>query len=738
MLNSEWDELHLSEEPAHELLELLGYSFVAAESLHPDRDGRAAEPILLVRSVAAVHKLNPWISEENARKAVRQIAATNAPGLIEANEQVHRVLTYGTAVEQDLGDGKRNHSVRFFDFETIDNNDFIFSRQFRVRGAKRDVIADVIVFVNGFPLAMIECKSPTIRDPDDKAIEQILRYQEWGDDFRQLGAPRLFHAMQLVVAAWGEGALFGTVGTPRRHWSEWKVPHPLTVDAIDALLGRKARGQEVLMAGLFARPNLLDLVRNFIVFEVESGRTAKKVGRYQQFIAVNRALARIQENSGSERGGIIWHTQGSGKSLTMLFLALKLRRLPSAENPTILIVTDRRDLDVQISETFIRCGFQNPIRAEAINTQRTETGDVSRWGLRDLLAGATGRTVMTTVQKFQEASDGPHPMLSEASNMFVHGQTRRTAPSTAASPPTCASALPQRLLLRVHGHADRQEAIAARMSDVWQLHRHVHASTRPWPTAPQCRSSTRCGSRRTASRASRWTASSIECSETGPAKNARRSSPKYATLEAIAGAPQRVNRICEDIIDHYERFIRPGGFKAQIVACSREVAALYKETLDRLGAPDSAVIISPMNNDREAIAKWHRTSAEQKKLIDDFKKPEHPLSFLIVCDMLLTGFDAPVEQVMYLDASLREHTLLQAIARVNRTAEGKDYGLIVDYWGRRGPPRRGAGGVREGRRGRRDATEARRAAAAPDSAPVRDALLPARRPHRRSSVPAGD
>ncbi len=119
----------------------------------------------------------------------------------EANEQVHRVLTYGTAVEQDLGDGKRNHSVRFFDFETIDNNDFIFSRQFRVRGAKRDVIADVIVFVNGFPLAMIECKSPTIRDPDDKAIEQILRYQEWGDDFRQLGAPRLFHAMQLVVAA---------------------------------------------------------------------------------------------------------------------------------------------------------------------------------------------------------------------------------------------------------------------------------------------------------------------------------------------------------------------------------------------------------------------------------------------------------------------------------------------------------------------------------------------------------
>jgi type I restriction enzyme R subunit len=658
MLNSEWDELHLSEEPAHELLELLGYSFVAAESLHPDRDGRAAEPILLVRSVAAVHKLNPWISEENARKAVRQIAATNAPGLIEANEQVHRVLTYGTAVEQDLGDGKRNHSVRFFDFETIDNNDFIFSRQFRVRGAKRDVIADVIVFVNGFPLAMIECKSPTIRDPDDKAIEQILRYQEWGDDFRQLGAPRLFHAMQLVVAAWGEGALFGTVGTPRRHWSEWKVPHPLTVDAIDALLGRKARGQEVLMAGLFARPNLLDLVRNFIVFEVESGRTAKKVGRYQQFIAVNRALARIQENSGSERGGIIWHTQGSGKSLTMLFLALKLRRLPSAENPTILIVTDRRDLDVQISETFIRCGFQNPIRAEAINTQRTETGDVSRWGLRDLLAGATGRTVMTTVQKFQEASDGPHPILNRASNIFVMvDEAHRTQYRSLAA--NMRRALPHACFLGFTGTPIDKRDRSTMQTFGPYIHKYtLEQAVADGATVPIYYEMRESKDRVEGEPLDR-VFDRVFRDRTGEEREAIKS--KYATLEAIAGAPQRVNRICEDIIDHYERFIRPGGFKAQIVACSREVAALYKETLDRLGAPDSAVIISPMNNDREAIAKWHRTSAEQKKLIDDFKKPEHPLSFLIVCDMLLTGFDAPVEQVMYLDASLREHTLLQAI-----------------------------------------------------------------------------
>jgi len=542
----------------------------------------------------------------------------------------------------------------------------VFTRQYRVVGAKQTIAPDLVVFVNGIPLVVIECKSPTINEPVEKAIEQIFRYQEADDKFRGLGAPRLFHATQLLIATCGQAAKYGTVGTPSRHFSEWKVPHPLTLDRLTAHLGRLPTPQDVLLWGTVSKQNLLDLIQNFIVFEVDGARTFKKLARYPQFIAVNRAIERIRGKHHARRGGIVWHTQGSGKSLTMVFLAVKLRRLAAAANPTLLVVTDRKDLDNQITSTFQRCGFPNPEQARNVKH------------LRQMLAKGGGQSVMTTVQKFQEAATGQHPVLNEAENIFVMvDEAHRTQYRSLAA--NMRRALPNGCFLGFTGTpVDKKDR-----STFQTFGDYIHTYTIEQAVLDGATVPIFYEMRQSPERLEGESIDSLFDRIFRDRSDEEREKIKtqYVTAEAIAGAPRRVEAVCLDLIEHFEKFIHPNGFKAQVVACSRDVAVSYKETLDRLGAPESAIIMSSTHNDPERLAKWKTSKEEQRKLIARFKDPDDPLAILVVCDMLLTGFDAPVEQVMYLDAPLREHTLLQAIARVNRTADGKDYGLVVDYWG---------------------------------------------------------
>lgn len=677
MSGSEWDELRLSEEPADELLRRLGYAFMPQEEIDDDRDG-LADAVLTRRTVAAVKRLNPWISEANARRAVRELSHITAQGLLEANERAYNLLVYGATVEQDLSGGKQGQTVHYLDFANPLANELTFTRQFRVKGGKRDAIADVAVFANGIPLVVIECKSPTMRDPLEAGVKQLLRYQELGDEWRGLGAPRLFHTAQILIAACGLRALCATVGSSRRHYAEWKVPHPLAVDRLEGLVGREVQGQDILLAGMLAPRNLLDLVQNFIVFETESGVTVKKLARYQQYVAVDLAMQRVAAEKGAKRGGVIWHTQGSGKSLTMVFLAVKLRRFEGAENPTIVVVTDRRDLDHQIAETFDRCGFPNPTLAPSIHDRHDVAGNVVEPGLRSLLGGPTGKTVMTTIQKFQGASDDKHPVLNTASNIFVMvDEAHRSQYQGLAA--NMRRALPNACFFGFTGTPIEKSDRNTPRTFGGTIHRYtIEQAVADGATVPILYEM-RASKDRVEGEPLDRVFDRVFRDRTDKEREAIKS--KYATLEAIASAPQRITRICEDLLEHFEVTIAPNGFKAQIVACNREVAVLYKETLDRLGAPDSALIMSSANNDPEHIARWHRSPRQQKQYIEDFKKRDHPLKILVVCDMLLTGFDAPIEQVMYLDAPLREHTLLQAIARVNRTADRKDYGLIVDYWG---------------------------------------------------------
>ena len=347
-------------------------------------------------------------------KAVTQVPAAS---LAEANRKIYTSLTYGIALEQDRGDGRKSHTARFLDFDRPDRNEWIVTRQYRVLGSKKHVIPDVVAFVNGLPLAIIECKSPTIGDAwKAEAVKQLRRYQEADTTWKDQGAPKLFEAAQVLVGTCGERAVYGTVGTPARFFLEWKQPYPLSVKQLGDKLGRKPSPQDILLYGLLEPRNLLDIVRNFVVFEVEGGRTVRKLTRYKQFMAVNEALRRIRTaRKPSARGGIVWHTQGSGKSLTMLWLALKLRRDEAQQQPTVVIVTDRTKLDRQIAGVFTACGFPNPERAESVKD------------LRRILEHPTGKTVMTTIQKFQEIAGAGgagrraavHPTLSEAANIFV-------------------------------------------------------------------------------------------------------------------------------------------------------------------------------------------------------------------------------------------------------------------------------------------------------------------------------
>ena len=735
-----WNEQDLAETPAVALLQSLGYTFVPPGDLERER-ASLKEAVLTGRLAAALKRLNPWLSDTNVTRAVKAVTQVPAAGLAEANQALHTSLTYGIALEQDRGDGRKSHTVRFLDFDDPGRNEWIVTRQYKVLGSKKHVVPDVVAFVNGLPLAVVECKSPTIGDAwKAEAVKQLRRYQEADTRWKDQGAPRLFEAAQILIGACGERAVYGTVGTPERFFLEWREPYPLSVKQLGRKLGRAPTPQDVLLYGLLEPRNLLDVVRNFVVFEVEGGRTVRKLARYKQFVAVNEAMRRIRTaRKPGARGGIVWHTQGSGKSLTMLWLALKLRRDESQRQPAIVIVTDRTKLDRQIAGVFTACGFPNPERAASVRS------------LRRLLEHPTGRTVITTIQKFQElvgadgiggtggsggavgagrateraadhpapppaaasgrsarrspadqttarppppvaaAENGPsarrspagrttaHPTLSEAANVFVLvDEAHRTQYRSLAA--NMRRALPNACFLGFTGTPiDKQDRSTLRTFGPYIDTYTIEQAVRDGATVPIFYES-RLPELRIIGQTIDRVFDRVFADRSDEERAAIRR--RYATEQAIAGAPRRIEAICLDLIDHFTRFIAPNRFKAQVVAASRHDAVTFKEALDRLNAPESEVIMSAGHNDEERLARWHRGREQQDRLIGRFKDRDDPLSILVVCDMLLTGFDAPVEQVMYLDAPLREHGLLQAIARVNRPCGAeKTYGLVVDYRG---------------------------------------------------------
>ncbi len=674
-----WNELGLSEAPAVALLERFGYAYIPGDTLDTER-ASPADVILTGRLERALKKLNPWMNDGNLQKAVREITHTQATSLLETNEKLHTALTRGATVTQDVGAGSKGQTVRYFDFANPLANDLVVTRQLRIKVGKKQIIPDVIVYVNGVPLVVIECKTPTLGEKWlDEAVDQLARYQELSAKYKELGAPKLFHTVQLCIATCEQDAVYGTVSTPARFYLRWKAPWPHELAAIEEALGKPPTPQDLLFYGMLTPESLLDLVKNFVVFERDpsTGRTVKKVPRYQQFAAVNKAVLRARRGKTPEdRGGVVWHTQGSGKSLTMLWLAQKLRHDEANENPTIVIVTDRKDLDDQITKNFVNGGYPTPQRATGVRD------------LRKLLSGPSGKTVMTTVQKFQEIGgvvghDGrmekpKHPILSEAANLFVlTDEAHRSQYGSLAG--NLRAALPNAVFYGFTGTPiDKKDRSTLNEFGPYIDQYTIAQAVADGATVPIFYES-RLPELRIIGQTLDKLFDRVFAARSEEERAAIKK--KFATERAIAEAPRRIEAICLDLIEHFTTSIAPNGFKAQVVAVSRQAAVTYKEMLDRLGAPASEVVYSSSNKDEERLVAHATDDTDRKAIVARFLKPDDPLQILIVCDMLLTGFDAPIEQVMYLDSPLREHTLLQAIARVNRTAENKGYGLVVDYWG---------------------------------------------------------
>jgi type I restriction enzyme, R subunit len=673
-------------DPAISLLEKLGWIFIPSKDLERDVTRSA---VLQNRLENKLIDLNPWLSPENLARVVRKITVPEAIGLMEANEEIHNLLTRGTTVQQDLPSKMPSHAVQYIDWQNPERNEFVFTQEFRVKRnsleGKNDpkaVIFDLALFVNGLLWAVIEAKdfAKGVALALEEGKTQLERYQEIAEGFGGLGAPRAFYAVQAVAVICREAAVYASAGAVNRHFSPFPEAYPNNLEWLEQVLGAKATAQDVLLYSVFAPANLLELTRNFSVFEVSQNRKIRKLARHQQRIAVDRTLRRVLGLEDlfnpardpkpwtlepTERGGVIWHTQGSGKSLTMVWLARALRAAPLG-NPTVLVVSDRVDLDKQVAGVFRDAGLTLPERAKSVS------------GLRQLLKNAIGATLMTTVQKFQDSTQ--HGVLNASEKIFVLvDEAHRTQYGTLAA--RMRGALPNATFIAFTGTPlDKKDRNTISTFGPYIHCYNMIESVRDGATVPIFYESRDLETLSVAGRSiddifNQWFI------EYDPDKREEIKS-KFATLEAVAGATARVKEIAQDIIQHYRNFIAANGFKAQVVVASREIAVRYKEAFDFIGGFESEVIFTVSHNDEQRFKNFERTDSDLEGLISRFaKEKDDPVKFLIVVDMLLTGFDAPLEQVMYLDKPLREHTLLQAIARVNRPAELKDRGFIVDYWG---------------------------------------------------------
>lgn len=682
-----FNEDTLSEQPAiNQLREKLGYDHIHGDQFDPDlvenceRKSRK-DVILEERLKRKLAEINPRLTKESIDKAVRKITHIQAETTLEANRIFHKILISGVSIEQDIGARRKNVTVNFIDFQNIDKNEFLVVNQLWIRGQKITDKPDIVIFINGIPIVVIECKSPVAKNTGVfDALQQLLRYQK--------EIPQLFRTDEILIGCNLFGAKYGTIEAPLEHYHEWrekegsKTPnmreHPTVKEMLElGLIEEKDLTehppmQEVLIAAILKKKNLLDIIQNFIVFDYskEEQKKVKKICRYQQFSAVNKIVKRVTTED--DKRGIVWHWQGSGKSLIMVFTAVKLRREEEKlKNPIILIVTDRRKLDRQITENFQNCNFPNPVQANSMEE------------LYSLLKTGSGHTIMTTIQKFRKPLASP---LSKSKNIIVlTDEAHRTQYGNFAL--NLRNALPNASFFAFTGtplnKKDRN------------TYRHFSPPGEKYLDRYDMRDSEEDEATKPIKYESRMAnlqvvGSSIDAllKELFPEKSQKELAEikrRYATVDTLLTAPRRIERIAMDIVNHFNAKIAPNGFKAMIVAQDRPTAVKYKEALNKLIGENRSAIVMTINNDdqQEWKEKYRRTPAEEDHLTgkEVFQNPQAPLQFLIVCDMLLTGFDAPIVQVMYLDQRMREHTLLQAVARTNRPFPRKNFALVVDYVG---------------------------------------------------------
>ena len=640
--------------------------------------GGPGEVVLTGRLQAALHRLNPGLPHATIEEVVRLVSRPLHLTPIQNNRWFHALLTDGVEVEyrdariEDGGGETRGGRVRLVDFDNPAANDLLAVRQLNVSGSSGKIIRpDLTVFLNGLPVAVIELKDPTDNQADlDVAIDQLERYRQ--------SAPDLFVPNLLLAVSDGMLTRVGSITSGKSRFMPWR---PLYGDE-----DHGAPTLEALIRGLFEPRALVDYLRTCVTFEEdERGEVAKKVAGYHQFRAVRKARASVlaslrpPSGEGDGRGGVIWHTQGSGKSLTMLMLAGTLIREPRLTNPTVVVITDRNDLDDQLFGTFAAGRAllrQTPAQAE------------SREQLKDLLDRAAGGVVFTTIQKFAES----HGVISERANVVVMADEahRSQYGFVEGGARWMREALPNATLVGFTGtplEKDDKNTIHVfgEYADVYDIRQAVDDGA----TKPLYYES-RIIKLKVDEEGARVAEDEIEYVTSADRRGDEAEDRIRVPLETLVGAQERIERLAAFIVEHWEK--RRGAMegKAMVVTMSRDIAARLYEAIrvlrpswhdadEERGA--MKVVVTGTADDPEPLRSHVRTKAARKRLAERFKAPDDDLRLVIVCDMWLTGFDCPPAHTMYLDKPLAGHNLMQAISRVNRVYGDKPGGLIVDLLG---------------------------------------------------------
>jgi type I restriction enzyme R subunit len=625
------------------LTKKLGFEYINPKEFSKLRRFES-EFLIAPHLLEAIKRINN-VGNDEALSVLREIKK------IDSNEGFLELYCSGVNLKDPKTGKMRDY--RAIDFDNPQNNHFVITNQFYFEGNLENIRPDIMVFMNGFPLVDIEAKSPTASTSVtfENAMGQIKRYET--------NAAKLFWPNCFNIASDGLITVYGATFATAQFFHQWK----------DEELEEKVGGQlEMTLTSLLKKNRLLDIIKNFLVFEKTKEGDDKKIARYQQLRATNKIVERVKD--GKKKRGLIWHTQGSGKSLTMFFTAWKLRFDGLLKNPKVFVLVDRIDLDDQIYDAFVNCGGKNVIRV------------TSRRDLQRKITNDERGIFISTIEKFNELPLGlenPNENIivlsdeAHRSNEGVAGIKLRDSMKKAFFFGFTGTPI-DKTTLNTHRNFGQE---GERYLDYYSIKQSIDDGA----TLPVTYEA----------RLSKFFIDELEIDQqfddmtTDLSKEQKTLLIKrFGKKEALIKLDKRMKAVVQDIVEHYRLYVEPNGFKAQIVCYDRKATARYKELLDELLPKDwSEVVYSPgdPNTDSEDLKKYNTTKAKREKIINKFKDPQDPLKFLLVCDMLLTGFDAPIEQVMYLDKPLHDHNLLQAIARTNRVYPNKGCGKIIDYYG---------------------------------------------------------
>jgi len=686
------------EEIALSYLQNLGYSYILGTDISPDGEHperQYTDVVLTTRLRDAIDKLNPTLGQDAKEDALKKVLRTDSPNALINNETFHKYLTQGVDVEVRTADGIRGQKVYIVDFENPENNEFLAINQFTIIEGSQNKRPDIILFVNGLPLVVIELKNATDENATLKsAYNQLQTYKQ--------AIPSLSTYNELLIISDGWDAQCGTLTSDFGRFMSWKTKDgTTTADHLQPEM-------EVMFYGMLNKQTLLDLISQFIVFEKSDSKTLKKVAAYHQYYAVNKAVESTviaSSNTGDRRGGVIWHTQGSGKSLSMVFYSGKLIVEPRMENPTLVILTDRNDLDEQLHETFSNC--------QQLLRQEPQKAD-DRNHLRKLLKVASGGIVFTTIQKFmpmtsdilQNESSGvvSQPAveyigadikaLSERNNIVVVADEahRSQYDFIDGFAKHLRDALPNATYIGFTGtpieSTDRNtQAVFGNYVDIYDIQQAVNDKA----TVPIFYESRLAKVHFEEDEKVKIDEEFEELTESDEVSNRQQLRSKWTRLEAIVGNPNRIRKIAEDLVYHFEQRNAVLDGKAMIVCMSRRICVELYDAIIKIRplwhSDDDdkgtiKVIMTGSSSDVLNMQSHIRNKAKRKAIGDRLKNPIDSLKLVIVRDIWLTGFDAPCLHTLYVDKPMRGHNLMQAIARVNRVfTEGKEGGLIVDYLG---------------------------------------------------------